>query len=112
MRLRITAPIALPAQHPHLEGKSKDGRRVWLGELMALSTLGDAPLSEAELSRPDGETPPPAPFVRIRVESIGWLADKDFIALVEDEIPASTTYELFVGDRQLWPPPREGEPTA
>jgi len=61
---------------------------------------------------PDGETPPPAPFVRIRVESIGWLADKDFIALVEDEIPASTTYELFVGDRQLWPPPREGEPTA
>ena len=54
---------------------------------------------------PDNETARPVPFVHIRVASIGWLPDKDFIALVEDEIPASTAYELFVGDRQLWPPP-------
>ncbi len=60
---------------------------------------------------PDNETVRPAPFVRIRVASIGWLPDKDFVALVEDEIPASTAYELFVGDRQLWPPPRMEEAT-
>jgi phage tail-like protein len=60
---------------------------------------------------PDDETRRPAPFVRIRVADIGWLPDKDFISLVEDEIPASTAYELFVGDRQLWPP-REGEPQS
>jgi hypothetical protein len=47
--------------------------------------------------------------VRIHVDSIGWLPDQDFVALVDDEIPVSTQYELFVGDRQLWPLPEEGE---
>ena len=58
--------------------------------------------------REEGE-PAPAPFVRIHVDSIGWLPDQDFVALVDDEIPVSTQYELFVGDRQLWPLPEEGE---
>ena len=59
LRLRITAPMTLPAAHPHLEGKSNGGRRVWLGELMALSPLGNEPLSTAELPRAAAETPPP-----------------------------------------------------
>jgi phage tail-like protein len=57
----------------------------------------------------DDETPRPAPFVRIRVGDIGWLPDKDFVSLVEDEVPAGTAYELFVGDRLLWPA-QKGEP--
>ena len=59
LRLRITEPMTLPARHPHMEGKSNGGRRVWLGELMALTPLGNAPLLTAELPRTDAETPPP-----------------------------------------------------
>jgi hypothetical protein len=59
VRLRITAPMTLPVQHPHMEGRSNGGRRVWLGELMALTPLGDAPLSTAEMPHTDAETPPP-----------------------------------------------------
>ncbi|MGA2253424.1 MAG: hypothetical protein ABSG53_02085 [Thermoguttaceae bacterium] len=42
IRLRITQ--ATKESHPHLEGKTKGGRRVWLGELLALHPLGDTPL--------------------------------------------------------------------
>ncbi|HTU25764.1 MAG TPA: hypothetical protein VMF30_10220, partial [Pirellulales bacterium] len=59
LRLRITAPIGTPVPHPHLEGKTKDGRRVWLGEIMALAALGDAPISAVELPPADAEAPPP-----------------------------------------------------
>ena len=45
IRLRITQ--ATKESHPHLEGKTKGGRRVWLGELLALHPLGDAPLETA-----------------------------------------------------------------
>ena len=37
MRLRISR--ARSRTHPHLDDKVKDGRRVWLGEVMALSSL-------------------------------------------------------------------------
>ena len=43
IRLRITAVTA--ESHPHLKGKTRDGRRIWMGELMALQPLGDQPLS-------------------------------------------------------------------
>ena len=38
IRLRITQ--ATKESHPHLAGKTKDGRRVWLGELLALDDAG------------------------------------------------------------------------
>ena len=45
IRLRITAPRS--EDHPHLGGKTFGGRRVWLGELLALRPLGNAPLESA-----------------------------------------------------------------
>ncbi|MHB8971591.1 MAG: hypothetical protein ACYC3X_18500 [Pirellulaceae bacterium] len=50
--------------HPHLNGNTKDGKRVWIGELLALMSLGDAELSTASL--PDAAEPdlghPPIPI--------------------------------------------------
>lgn len=54
---------------------------------------------------PPGTTPPGRPrHVAIRVASIGWLSEADFVELVADELPANVTWELRLGDRQLWPP--------
>jgi len=46
VRLRMTAVFR--GGHPHISKKHKDGQRVWLGELMALSPLGDQPLRDQE----------------------------------------------------------------
>jgi phage tail-like protein len=41
--------------------------------------------------------------VSVRVASLGWLSEADLLALVADEVPANVTFELFLGERQLWP---------
>jgi hypothetical protein len=62
VRLVITAPTA--ETHDHLRGRTKDGRRVWLGELMAMSPLGAAdPAIVARLAPLRDRHPPvPVPF--------------------------------------------------
>lgn len=49
-----------------------------------------------------GEVPHDTAWVRMRVESTGWMPEPDFVELVRDEIPAHVRAELFVGDRQIW----------
>lgn len=51
----------------------------------------------------DGEAPAGAQWVRVRVQSTGWLPEHDFVTLVRDEIPAHVYAEIFVEDRQVWP---------
>jgi hypothetical protein len=41
--------------------------------------------------------------VVIRVESTGWVPERDFVEWVRDELPANVRFDLYVGDRQLWP---------
>jgi hypothetical protein len=57
LRVRITAATKGVG---HYETKVKDGRRVWLGELMALVPMRDAALTTIVLPKP-GEEPPPIP---------------------------------------------------
>jgi len=38
-----------------------------------------------------------------RGRSIGWVSEEDFVTLVRDELPAHVPFELFVGDRLVWP---------
>jgi phage tail-like protein len=56
----------------------------------------------------DGEAPADTAWVKIQVESTGWLPESDFIALVRDEIPAHVRAELYVGERLIWVSDREG----
>ncbi|MES2595948.1 MAG: hypothetical protein V4662_11460 [Verrucomicrobiota bacterium] len=58
LRLRMTSGVK--STHPHLDSKVKDGRRVWLGELMALVPLREAALTSIVLPRAS-EEPPPIP---------------------------------------------------
>jgi hypothetical protein len=58
LRLKLTK--ATTEGHEHLRGKTRDGRRVWLGELMALTPLGEAGLAGAILPTPSaGRAHPP-----------------------------------------------------
>jgi hypothetical protein len=69
LRLRITA--ATRETHPHLQGKTRQGRRVWLGELLALAPLADADLKSAVL--PAAELPPPPIPVRFALPEPGHV---------------------------------------
>jgi NHL repeat len=69
VRLRITA--ATKESHPHLQGKTYQGKRVWLGELAALSPLGDADLKTAVL--PSETLPPPPIPVRFILKEAGYV---------------------------------------
>ena len=51
----------------------------------------------------EGEAPTDTAWVRMQVESTGWLAEHDFVELVRDEVPAHVRAELYVGERRVWP---------
>jgi phage tail-like protein len=84
------------------------GTRRGLEQFLEVVTGGPADVVESGAIAREGLLRATPPHVRIRVRSIGWLSDRDFVALVRDEIPANVTYELFVGERRLWPPVEEG----
>jgi hypothetical protein len=70
VRLKITA--VTPEGATHLRGKTFGGRRVWLGELMALHPLGDAAVSTALPPPAIAETHPPIP-VRFTIPEAGYV---------------------------------------
>jgi hypothetical protein len=47
IRVRITAPILEEREHTSLRGKSMNGKRVWMGELIALHSLDQSPIESA-----------------------------------------------------------------
>jgi hypothetical protein len=48
--------------HPHLVNKDKGGRRVWLGEVMAITPLEDSAALASLVLPKSGEEPPPIPI--------------------------------------------------
>ena len=61
----------------------------------------------------EGDAPTDTAWVRMRVESTGWMPENDFVDLVRDEVPAHVHAELYVGDRRVWPAadaPTGGDP--
>jgi hypothetical protein len=60
VRLHLTQ-VTDESHHPHLAGKTHNGDRVWLGELMALSPLQAAALKASMLSLPTAALNPPIP---------------------------------------------------
>lgn len=59
LRLRIVA--GAKSGHPHLSDKVKEGRRVWLGELMAIAPLADDAALTTLVLPTTSEEPPPIP---------------------------------------------------
>jgi len=78
--LRLCMTQVTREGHPHLNGNTKGGKRVWLGELLALSPLDDAGLETAVLPAPAaadaGHPPIPVRFT---------LPEAGFVTLVIDD---------------------------
>ncbi|MGN6522168.1 MAG: phage tail protein [Actinomycetes bacterium] len=51
----------------------------------------------------EGESVDAPSWVRLSVESTGWLSEKDFVDLVRDEVPAYASVEMWVQGRRVWP---------
>lgn len=79
VRVRITKVIDEARAHGHLKGNTKGGRRVWLGELLALQSLGGAELSTAIVATPKTEeVHPPIPIrFKLPEESVVTLVIED-----------------------------------
>ena len=77
VRLRLTRTTT--EQHPHLKNNTRQGRRVWLGEWLALHPLGEADLQTAVL--PADSAPPPHPPIPVRFE----LPEAGLVTLVIDD---------------------------
>ncbi|HTJ29425.1 MAG TPA: hypothetical protein VL346_02945, partial [Acidobacteriaceae bacterium] len=71
IRLRITAPT--DESHSHLIGKTKNGSRVWLGELMALSPLNTTDLQAAVAATPVVAKPHPPIPVHFTLSAPGYV---------------------------------------
>ncbi|HEV3027755.1 MAG TPA: hypothetical protein VG457_09295, partial [Planctomycetota bacterium] len=75
--VRLLLTKATDESHPHLKGNTRDGKRVWLGELLALSPLGSDPLEKAVL----GPAPAAHPPIPIRF----GLKESGLVTLVIDD---------------------------
>ena len=82
---------------------------VWRGtarglqRYLSLISGGPALIEDSGGVFTEGGAPAVPTVVRMFVESTGWLAEDDFIALVRDEVPAHVTAELWVAGRRVWP---------
>ncbi len=61
VRLRITASFP-EGGHPHVQSHPRQGKRVWLGDLLALTALDKSELATAILAAPSERERPPIPI--------------------------------------------------
>lgn len=75
------------------------GTRRGLQQFLELISGGPAVVEEGGGVYAEGEAPAGSAWARLRVQSTGWMTERDFVQLVRDEVPAHVRLELFVGDR-------------
>ncbi|HVF14945.1 MAG TPA: phage tail protein [Acidimicrobiales bacterium] len=95
------------------------GRLLWLrGTADGLTgLLGQVTGTRVEVSESGGVyalggAPPNPHHVRVWVEEGGLTSDDHLLATVHRELPAEVSFELHVGERQIWPCPVEAPPAS
>jgi phage tail-like protein len=86
------------------------GTRRGMRQLLELISGAPAIVEETGGVYGEGEAPADIGHVLLRVETPGWATDADLLRIVRAELPASVTFELFVGARRIWPPSPEEHP--
>jgi phage tail-like protein len=79
-----------------------------LRRFLELTTGGPAEVVDGGGVWREGDAPADTAWVRMAVQSTGWLLEPDFVELVRDEIPAHVRAELWVDDRCVWASETEG----
>lgn len=77
--VRLNLTQVTTESHPHLNKNTRDGKRVWLGELVALAPLGNADLASAIPPVESAEQPHPPIAIRFT------LPEPGFVTLVIDD---------------------------
>ncbi|MCU1483328.1 MAG: hypothetical protein JWN67_74 [Actinomycetia bacterium] len=72
-------------------------------QLLEMITGGPVVVVDSGGVYPEGEAPVNRGHVHIEVLSRGWATEDDLVALIQSDLPASVSFELFVGDQRLWP---------
>jgi phage tail-like protein len=88
---------------------SQRGTRRGMQHLLEVISGAPAEVDDDGGVFPEGESPDDPAHVRLRVETSGWATEADLLRIVRSELPASVTFELFVGGRRIWPPSPAGE---
>ena len=70
LRLKITQPTT--SNHDHVRNKPEGGKRVWLGELLALQALEKSPLQTALLPKTQSQSHPPIP-IKFTLKEAGFV---------------------------------------
>jgi phage tail-like protein len=84
------------------------GTRDGLQGVLELVTREPVEVVDPAATFEEGSEPPaPGGCVVIHVRSTGWIDEHHFVELVRREVPANVPFELWLGDRRLWPPPPE-----
>lgn len=99
---------ALPAELQRRIVESAADTLVWRGTARGLRRFleiisgGPAQVADNGGVWREGEAPSGPAWVRMHVQSTGWMPEADFAALVRDEVPAHVHAELRVGERLIW----------
>jgi phage tail-like protein len=78
------------------------GTPAGLRRFLELASEGPASVTDGGGVWRDGDAPADTAWVRMQVDSTGWLPEPDFVALVRDEVPAHVRAELYVRERLVW----------
>jgi hypothetical protein len=103
LRLRITQAIDEAKSHPHMRGNTRGGKRVWLGEMLALAPLGDDDLKSAA-EPPAAATAALHPPIPVRFH----LDEPSFVTLAIDDAHGRRVRNLVsetwypAGDHVAW----------
>lgn len=74
-----------------------------LRQLLEMVTGGPVVVVDSGGVYAEGDAPENPGHVHIEVVSLGWATEDDLVALVQAELPASVSYDLYVGAQRLWP---------
>lgn len=80
------------------------GTRRGLRQLLELISLEPAVVQDSGGVFLENDAPLQPPHVKLYVATSGWATEPDLLRIVRAELPASVTFELHVGSRQIWPP--------
>ena len=79
------------------------GTKRGMRQLLELISGAPATVEETGGIYRRGTSPDGVGHVVLRVRSTGWATEPDLLRIVRSELPASVTFELYVGDRRIWP---------
>ncbi|HEU5269462.1 MAG TPA: phage tail protein [Jatrophihabitans sp.] len=85
------------------------GTKAGLTEFLEMTSGAAAEVTDGGGVWREGQAPADPAFVRMSVAATGWLTEKDFIALLRDEIPAHVRAELWIAGRLAWSSATEAE---